>query len=305
VIPPVYPDHPITRQDWAMYLEYIQLLDKEVGKVLIRLEEEGLAENTIVFFFGDQGQPHVRAKQFMYDDGINTPLIIRWPGELTAGEVSEQMVSNIDLAPTALRMAGIDIPLYMQGKGIFNEKEREYVFAGRDRRDETVDRIRAVRSKDFKNIRNFYPERPYTQFNAYKKQAYPVLTLLEIMHEKGELTPVQELFMAETKPPEELYDIQNDPEEINNLADSTEYADVLEKMRVQLDQWLEIADKAQYPEDSTEIEYAEQLMKGVFKDRMEEKGLSETSTNEEILEFWTHYLVPTQKDVYEYPDLAQ
>jgi uncharacterized sulfatase len=125
------------------------------------------------------------------------------------------------------------------------------------------------------------------------------------MHENGELTPAQEQFMANTKPPEELYDIQNDPEEINNLADSTEYADILGRMHTQLNQWLSIADKGQYPEDSTEIEYAEQLMKGVFKDRMEERGLSETSSNEEILEFWTNYLVPTQKDVYEYPDLAQ
>ncbi len=304
VIPPVYPDHPVTRQDWAMYLEYIQLLDKEVGKVLMRLEEEGLADSTIVFFFGDQGQPHVRAKQFLYDDGINTPLIIRWPGELTAGEVSDQMVSNIDLAPTAMRMAGIDIPVYMQGKDIFNEKEREYIFAGRDRRDETVDRIRAVRSKDFKYIRNFYPERPYTQFNAYKKQAYPVLTLMEIMHEKGELTPVQELFMADTKPPEELYDIQNDPEEINNLADSAEYSDELGRMQTQLNQWLIIADKGQYPEDSAEINYAEQRAKGGYEERMVKRGLGPNPTNEALLESWTKYLVPTQQGVTEYPELG-
>ena len=304
IIPPVYPDHPITRQDWAMYLEYIQLLDKEVGKILIRLEEEGLADSTIVFFFGDQGQPHVRAKQFLYDDGINTPLMIRWPGQLTAGEVSNQMVSNIDLAPTAMRMAGIDLPVYMQGKDIFNEKEREYIFAGRDRRDETVDRIRAVRSKDFKYIRNFYPERPYAQANAYKKYSYPVLTLMEIMHEKGELTPAQALFMAGTKPPEELYDVQNDPEEIINLADSAEYADALGRMQTQLIQWLSIAEKATYPEDSAEVQYARQLMKGIYEEKMAKRGLGKDPTNEALLESWTKYLVPTQQGITEYPKLG-
>lgn len=304
MIPPVYPDHPVTRQDWAMYLEYIQLLDKEVGQVLMRLEAEGLADSTIVFFFGDQGQPHVRAKQFMYDDGINTPLIIRWPGQLDPGKVSGQMVSNIDLAPTAMRMAGIDIPLYMQGKDIFNEKKREYIFAGRDRRDETVDRIRAVRSKEVKYIRNFYPERPYTQFNAYKKYAYPVLTLMEMMHEKGELTPVQEQFMAPIKPKEELYDLKKDPEEIHNLAEDPEYADVLQNMRVQLDQWMEVADKGRYPEDSKEIEYAEQLMKKVYEDKMIKRGLGPNPTNEQTLEYWTNYLVPTRQGITDYPEIA-
>jgi uncharacterized sulfatase len=304
-IPPVYPDHPITRQDWALYLEYIQLLDQEVGKLLQRLEEEGLADNTVVFFFGDQGQPHVRAKQFMYDDGINTPLIIRWKEKLEAGTVSDQMISNIDLGPTAMRIAGIEMPAYMQGRDIFGENKREYIFAGRDRRDETVDRIRAVRSQAFKYIRNFYTERPYTQFNAYKKQAYPVLTLMQVMHKNEELTPEQALFMADTKPEEELYNVAKDPEEIHNLAHDPEYTEVLQEMHAQLDQWLAEADRGQYPEDPEEIEYAEQLMKGVFKDRMEEKGLSVTSTDEEILEYWTHYLVPTQKDVHEYPALVQ
>ena len=202
-LPPYYPDHWIARQDWALYLETIQILDREVGKILARLEKDGLADSTVVFFFGDQGRCMMRAKQFMYDGGIHTPLIIRYPEEMRKGAVKNILVSNVDLAPATLALAKIKIPDYMQGIDFLDPDvpKREYVFSMRDRRDETVDRIRAIRTQNFKYIRNFYSDRPYTQFNAYKKQAYPVLTLMQMMHREGKLTPVQDRFMATLQEP--------------------------------------------------------------------------------------------------------
>src|SRR5690606_38648271 len=125
--------------------------------------------------------PHIRGKQFLYDGGIHTPLIVRWPNQLSPGTRTDRLVSNVDLAPAAMQLAEIDIPKYMQGRDflVTHSKPRAHVLAMRDRCDGTLDRIRAVRTKDFKYIRNFFPDRPYTQFNGYKKWAYPVLTLMQ------------------------------------------------------------------------------------------------------------------------------
>ena len=291
-IPPYYPDHPVTRKDWAEYLEFIQLLDKEVGRVIEDIDREGLLSETIIFFFGDQGRPHVRAKQFLYDGGINTPLIIRYPDLTGKGTKTDRLVSNIDIPAASLHLAGIEKPSYLQGRNFLgnNSVERDYIFAMRDRRDETVDRIRAVRSNNFKYIRNFYSELPYTQFNAYKKFRYPVLTLMEVLNEQGKLNEVQLNFMGDTRPAEELYDVINDQFEINNLAGDPDYEPVLNKYRQLLDEWIIRFDKGAYPEDSTEINYARKLMKKQYKLWMQSIGLNENTTNKEFLEYWSRYL---------------
>jgi len=257
-LPPYYPDHPVARQDWATYLNSIQLMDQYVGKILKRLDDEGLMDNTVVIFIGDNGQCHVRGKQWLYDGGIHIPLIIRWPGKLEAGQVCDYMVSAIDISATALKIAGITPPKYMEGlaflepdaKGLWKPvSKREYIIAARDRCDETIDRIRCVRTKRYKYIRNFMPERPYTQKNRYKEQSYPMLGLMKELHAQGKLTPVQALFMAPRKPDEELYDIQNDPYEINNLAAEPSHQKTLNKMRAILDKWIkDTADSGQFPE---------------------------------------------------------
>lgn len=291
-IPPYYPDHPITRKDWAMYLEFIQLLDREFGTVMNDLERDGLLSNTIIFFFGDQGRPHVRAKQFMYDGGIHTPLIIRFPDQEGKGIVSDRLISNIDVPATSLQLAGIPLPGYMQGIDFLGpeSKPRDYIYAMRDRRDETVDRIRAVRSKEFKYIRNFYPDLPYTQFNAYKKFRYPVLTLMEVMKEEGRLTEVQSAFMAPHRPAEELYDVIEDPFEIRNLARNPAYEGVMTSYREVMNEWLQKYDRGTYPEDSAEIRYARQMMKDHYSDWMQSIGLDENASNEEMLDYWYKYL---------------
>ena len=288
-IPPYYPDHPITRRDWADYLESLQVLDREVGKVMDNLDKEGLADNTLVIYFGDHGRPHVRAKQWLYEGGIHIPLIIRWPGHTKPGSVNDDLVSTIDFAPTCMELAGITPPDYMQGNVFMgsHKKERDYIFAARDRCDETVDRIRCVRDKRFKYIRNFMPERPYMQLNSYKRREYPVFSLLQVLHKQGKLTPAQELFMRDTRPVEELYDLQNDPWEIHNLADDPTYQDRLVAMRGTLDTWIkETGDQGEIPEPESEHEFWYKAQMDYDGKGLAERGLSNDSTPEEFVKYW-------------------
>ncbi|MDP8244427.1 MAG: sulfatase [Candidatus Hinthialibacter antarcticus] len=281
-VPPYYPDHPITRKDWALYLETVNHLDRKVGAVLKRLDDEGLSDNTIVFFFGDHGRCHVRGKQWLYDGGIHVPLIVRWPGKLPEGEVRDQMVSAIDLAPTALHLAGAPVPEVLQGQLFLGEnaKPRHSIVAARDRCDETMDRIRCIRTKEFKYIRNFMPERPYLQINRYKEASYPVLRLMRRLYKEGKLTPAQEHFMAQKRPKEELYDLRNDPHEVHNLADSPAHQTTLLKMRAQLDQWIvETNDQGEIAEDPAITKKYEEQMKKNYDKRLNklyaEEGMGE------------------------------
>jgi N-sulfoglucosamine sulfohydrolase len=260
VIPPYYPDHPVTREDWAKYLDAATELDEKVGRVLRRLEADGLAENTVVVFFGDNGQAHVRGKQFVYESGLHVPLIIYWPKNFPApknfraGAVSDQLVESIDWSATTLSVAGVAKPKGMQGRVLFGERAeapREYAFGARDRCDETVFRLRTVRDKQYRYIRNFTPERPFLQPNEYKRRQYPVWTLLPQLAADGKLAPAQAALVAPTMPPEELYDLDADPHEINNLVTSTkpEHKAALKRLRAALNKWIdETNDQGRVPE---------------------------------------------------------
>jgi arylsulfatase A-like enzyme len=239
-LPPYYPDDPVVRKDWADYLDIIDYLDTKVATVLKRLEVEGLAGNTIIFFFGDNGRCHVRDKQWLYEGGLHIPLIIRWPGKLKPGSVRDDLVSAIDISATSLKIAGVALPTNMQGRAFLDPgvTPRKYIFGARDRCDETVDRIRSVRDDRYKYIRNFMPDRPYTQRNAYKERAYPALAVLKRLHAEGKLTPAQEIFMAPTRPLEELYDLKTDPHETHNLAASADHQKILSELRDVLQKWM-------------------------------------------------------------------
>jgi len=255
-LPPYWPDHPIARDEYANYLDAIQLVDSYVGVIMKRLEDEGLADNTVVFFLGDNGSCLFRGKQFLYDGGISIPLIIRWPGKIKPGTVREDLVSGIDLAAASLKLAGVEPPANMQGRDFLspNSQEREYIVAARDRMDIAFDRMRAVRTKQFKYIRNFIPGIPYMQRNPYKEREYPTWNLVKQLKAEGKLTPVQALFAADQKPLEELYDVTVDPHEINNLAEKPEYKQVLSQMRQILDKWIrETGDQGAMMEDPIRI----------------------------------------------------
>jgi len=267
VPPPYYPNVPLVREDWAAYLNSIEVLDQKVGRVLAKLANEGLAENTIVFFFGDHGRPHIRGKQFLYEGGIRVPLIVRWPASpniVRPGRIAEALVSAIDIPATSLKLAGIEPPESMQGQVFLGSdtERRTMIFAARDRCDGTVDRIRAVRNFRYKYIRNFMPERAYTQLNAYKERSYPVLGLMRELKAAGKLTQGQAHFMAETRPREELYDLQVDPYEMHNLALDTTYRQPLRRMGRLLDEWIaETDDQGAQPEDPEVVRREFETMK--------------------------------------------
>ena len=240
-IPPYYPDTPLVRADWANGLEQMQLVDREVGEILQRLSDEGLADNTLVIFIGDHGRCHIRGKQFLYDGGIRIPMILRWPGKIEPNQVNDNMVMSIDLCATILEAAGIEAPYPLHGESLLGEevKDRKYVFAARDKMDETHDSMRAIRSRDFKLIHNLMPERPWCQFNRYKESAYPVLAEMNVMHMEGKLTPEQAQFLAPSKPEFELFDLNNDPHELKNLADDANFASVKKELLEELNNWRE------------------------------------------------------------------
>jgi N-sulfoglucosamine sulfohydrolase len=293
-LPPYYPDHPVVRRDWADYLESIQVLDNEIGVALQWLEKEGAADNTIVMYFGDHGRPHVRGKQWLYEGGIHIPMIVRWPGHIEPGTVVDDLVSSVDFAPTFLSLAGIEPPEHLQGHVVYGpgKRTRKYVLAARDRCDETVDRIRCVRSKRYKYIRNHYPDRPYTQFNAYKKLQYPVLTVMEILHKQNRLTPEQAKFMATSRPREELYDLQNDPHELRNLAEERKFSGTLKEHRKVLDEWIQATgDRGEVPEAPQVIAYWQDEMAKWYRQQMENRGLSPEISDEEYLAWWEKKLL--------------
>ena len=238
-LPAWYPDTPMTRTDWAMGLESAQIDDRHFGELVARLKSDGLYDNTIIVVTADHGIALPRAKQFLYNEGLHIPLIIRWPATVKPGTVDERLVSNIDLEPTILAMAGLPIPPTVQGKDLLNPANapRRYIFAGRDKMDATHDAMRAVRSQDYEYILNLMPERAYAQFNAYKEKEYPGLAVMNVLHLQEKLTPAQDAFMQPSKPPEELYDVRNDPDEVYNLAADPAYAGVLKEMRAALEQW--------------------------------------------------------------------
>ncbi len=251
ILPPYYPNHPVAREDWATYLESIQLMDSYVGNILKRIEDEGLSQNTVVIFSSDHGRCMVRDKQFIYDGGIKVPLLMKWPGNLKPGTENKKLVSLIDVSATVLQLAGVKLPDYIEGRPLVGKKtvERKYIIAARDRMDETVDMMRAVRTDRFKYIKNYMPERPYMQPNNYKEKEYPVWNLLKQLNAEGKLTPAQALFVAPVKPAEEFYDIKEDPYEINNLAANPKYQSQMASMRKILDEWIvKTGDRGQIPE---------------------------------------------------------
>lgn len=248
-LPPYLPADPVILQDWAQYLDTVRYTDMQVGRIVDRLREAGELENTYIFFITDHGISHVRNKQFCYEGGIHIPLIIRGPG-IEAGSVRKDVVEHIDLVATSLARAGIEIPEIMQARDILggDYQPRKYGFAARDRCDETVDRIRAVRGQQYKYIRNFYPQRPYLQPNRYKDNK-PIIQALRRLHSQGKLNQHQARIMAETRPAEELYDLHQDPFELNNLATDPRYQKTLEEMHRALEAWIvETGDQGEVPE---------------------------------------------------------
>jgi len=245
-LPPYYPDTPIVREDWKRNYELITAMDAWAGGHIQALKDAGLYDNTIIFFWSDHGVGLPRAKRWLYDSGTHIPLIVRIPekfrvaGQGVPDSIDDRLVNSVDFGPTVMNLAGVSVPLHMQGQAFLGADlpaPRQYVFGARDRMDERYDIIRAVRDKRYRYIRNYEPLKTYYQYmNTPEKGS----TMKEIrrVHAEGKLPPAARLFMADRKPVEELYDLEKDPHEINNLAGDPKYASRLEGMRRVHQQWL-------------------------------------------------------------------
>ena len=271
-LPPSYPDHPVARKDWAEYLDAIQVCDRKIGQLLAWLERQQVADNTLIFLFGDNGRPHVWDKQWLSDAGLRVPLIVRWRGRVPAGKTEARLVSLIDVSAQTLRSAGLPLPAGMDGRAFLGHDTvpRVYAFGARDRCGEAFDRIRSVHSERFNYIRNYYPELPYWQTSRYKSVQYPVLALLKKLHAEGGLTPAQDRHLADTKPVEELYDLKADPHELHNLASDPAYASDLNSLRRELDAWIQTTDQR-----ATTFESAEEYRLAVESSERQERFVAD------------------------------
>jgi N-sulfoglucosamine sulfohydrolase len=251
-VPPYYPDSPVVRRQIARHYDNIAEVDARVGEILDQLEADGLADNTIIFFWGDHGDGLPRAKRWLYDAGLRVPLIIRWPGAIDGGAVDDRLISFVDLAPTVLSLAGVAVPAHMDGRPFLGPQAgaaRTYVYAARDRIDAVYDMVRAVRDDQFKFIRNYYPETPYVQMVPYRNNSGIMQELLRL-HAADALDGPPALWLRATRPPEELYDLESDPHEVRNLAGDPAYGPVLERLDGAMDAWMaEIGDLGHVPEE--------------------------------------------------------
>jgi len=245
-LPPYHPHTPEMKHDWAQYYDKVQEMDAQAGQLIAELEEAGLAENTIIFYYADNGGILGRSKRFVYESGLRVPLIIRFPEKYkhlakeSAGSKTDRLVTFLDFAPTVLSLTGIKIPEYLQGKaflGLQQQKENEYAFGFRGRMDERTDLSRTVRNKKFRYIRNYLPHKIYAQYLEYLWQA-PSMKSWEREYKAGNLNEIQRRFWEE-KPAEELFDIENDPHNINNLANDPKYKNELVRLRKANIDWLE------------------------------------------------------------------
>lgn len=241
ILPPYHPATAEMKHDWALYYDKVEQMDQQAGQLLKELEEAGLAENTIVFYYADNGGILPRSKRFIFESGLHVPLIIRFPEKYKhlapqpAGTKTDRLVTFLDFAPSILNLAGIKIPEYMQGKPFVGKNaglENDYAFNFRGRMDETDDKIRSLRDKRFRYVRNYYPHKIYGQHVSYLWNA-PSMRSWEREYKAGNLNETQLAFWKE-KPSEELYDVLSDPHNIHNLSGKKEYQADLERLRNQL-----------------------------------------------------------------------
>jgi arylsulfatase A-like enzyme len=238
-LPRYYPRDPVLLRDWAAYLDSVRFTDKHVGDVIKRLDMEGILDQTLIIFMTDHGISHARGKQFLYDEGTHIPFVVRGPG-IAKGAARGDLIEHIDAAAISLAAAGIPIPEKMQAKNVLAKDyyPREAVFAARDRCDETVDRIRSVRSDRLLYIRNFYPQRPLLQPNAYK-DGKSIIKTLRALHEAEKLdTLTERVLFSPTRPAEELYEWTTDHWQRKNLADDPAHREALGALRAQLERWI-------------------------------------------------------------------
>ncbi len=242
-VPPLFPNDSISRHALAVNYSNIVEMDRQMGLIIKKLKDEGLYDNTYIFFYSDHGGPFPRYKRAIYETGSKVPLIIKFPANIKVKEKrNRDMLNFIDFAPTILSIASIDIPKIYQGKPFLGTKKsknkRKYLFTASDRFDEHSDRIRAVKSKRFKYIRNYNINKPHALSLAYRNQMN-LMRHLNKLNDSNMLSMEQKLWFQVPKNYEEFYDLENDPFELNNLIGNNNYSKELNDLRKQLDSWME------------------------------------------------------------------
>jgi N-sulfoglucosamine sulfohydrolase len=253
IIPPIFPDDSIVRHSLAVNYSNLIEMDRQVGKLVNQLKEEDLYDDSYIFFYSDHGGPFPRHKRAMYETGTKVPFFVKLPKGKKEKIDTNEFLSFIDFAPTVLSIAGIEVPSFLQGKAFLgkykDESKREYLFTASDRFDENPDRIRAVRDDKFKYIRNYFPENSHALNVAYRRQMV-LMRHLTSLHLQGKLSKEHDLWFRVPKLREELYDLENDPFELNNLSEKPEYSNQLNILSKVLDDWIkEIDDLGRIPEN--------------------------------------------------------
>jgi N-sulfoglucosamine sulfohydrolase len=246
-LPPYYPDTQLVRRTVARYYDCVTAMDKEVGRILDELQSDGLADDTIVFFYSDHGSGMPRHKRLLLDSGMHVPLLIRFPPKYQhlapadPGGSVDRLVCFDDFGPTVLNLAGVESrPDFMTGQpflGPNSQAQRRYVYGHRDRVDEVIDMARSVRDHRYLYIRNYMPHLGNNQQSAWVDQG-------EMIHEfyrlasSGSITPAQRQFVGPSRPIEELYDCLRDPLNLANLCESAEHQEILSRMRAEHRDWI-------------------------------------------------------------------
>lgn len=266
-VPPYLPDTPRVREDISRHARNTSYLDVQVGEILSALDQSGQRDKTLVIFLADHGRGMPREKRWPYTAGLHVPLILRWPGVLSAGEVDDRLAAGVDLAPTILSLAGVAIPANYDGIALLGDarstQENTVIFAGRDRMDEAFDRVRIVRNHRYHYVRNHYPQLPWAQRIGYM-ETLPTMQELRELHAQGKLTGTTAMFMAASKPAEELYELESDPHCVHNRAADPSLAAVRLEMGAKLDAWEKRVD------DLGAIPERQLVAQGLIKDRLTE-----------------------------------
>jgi|TARA_B110000027_G_scaffold80283_1_gene85499 arylsulfatase A-like enzyme len=242
IVPPVFPNDSITRHALAVNYSNLVEMDKQMGLIINKLIDQGLYDNTYIFFYSDHGGPFPRHKRAIYETGSKVPLIIKFPINIEPQENrNRDMLNFIDFAPTILSIAGFDIPEIYQGKAFLGAKKskqkREYLFTASDRFDEHPDRIRAVKNRRFKYIRNYNIDKPHALAVGYRTQM-KLMQHLNKLNESNMLSPQQKLWFQVPKNPEEFYDLKEDPFELNNLISEKKYSIEIDNLKNKLGNWI-------------------------------------------------------------------
>ena len=260
-VPPYYPDTPVVRRTLARYADCITLMDRNTGRILAELEEDGLADDTIVFFFSDHGAGLPRHKRLLHDSGMRVPLLVRFPAKYqdlapaAPGTSTDRLVSFVDFAPTVLHLVGIDPPAQFQGgpfAGATPSAPRDYVYGSRDRVDEAFEMMRSLRDRQYLYLRHYHPGTSFNQPEAYSDTSEIRRDITEFARRQPEaLTAAQREYAGPGKPAEALYDVTADPAQIDNLVERPEHADVLGRFRRDFRRYrAEIGDRGALTEDS-------------------------------------------------------